>query len=80
MVLRLERKQYRINRAIGILEKRKVTYKNLSKLLRPLPLETPTIIELAPGNEICVTLFDANHCPGSVCFLIEGNDKAILYT
>ncbi|PNP39794.1 hypothetical protein TGAMA5MH_08313 [Trichoderma gamsii] len=27
-----------------------------------------------------VTLFDANHCPGSVMFLIEKQGKAILYT
>lgn len=35
---------------------------------KPLPLETPTAIELSPGNRIRVTLLDANHCPGSVMF------------
>ncbi|KAI6759635.1 hypothetical protein HG530_010315 [Fusarium avenaceum] len=48
--------------------------------LKALPLETPTFIELRPGREIQVTLFDANHCPGAVMFLVEGNGKAILYT
>lgn len=35
---------------------------------KPLPLETPTVLELEPGNQLQVTLFDANHCPGSVMF------------
>ncbi|KAJ4375656.1 swr1 complex component [Didymella sp. IMI 355093] len=38
------------------------------------------MIELAPGNSIRVTLIDANHCIGAVMFLIEGGDKAVLYT
>jgi DNA cross-link repair 1C protein len=69
-----------MNFAKGILETRTQTYRNLSKLLKPLALETPTVIELTPGKEIRVTLFDANHCIGSVMFLIEGSSKAILYT
>lgn len=52
----------------------------MRKLAKPLPLDTPTTIELAPGNRIRVTLIDANHCVGAVMFLIEGNNKAILYT
>lgn len=52
----------------------------MRKLAKPLPLETPTVIELAPGNSIRVTLIDANHCVGAVMFLIEGHGKAILYT
>jgi len=47
---------------------------------RPIPLNTPTEIELTPRRRIRVTLFDANHCSGAVMFLIEGNDKAIIYT
>ncbi|KAI9040421.1 putative DNA repair protein [Aspergillus affinis] len=47
---------------------------------RPIPLNTPTEIELTPRQSIRVTLFDANHCSGAVMFLIEGNGKAILYT
>ncbi|KAJ6438859.1 amidase [Purpureocillium lavendulum] len=70
----------RINYAQGILETRHQTYKHLSKVLKPLPLETSTVIELQPGHCIRVTLFDANHCPGAVMFLVEGSGKAILYT
>jgi DNA cross-link repair 1C protein len=64
----------------GILESRKQTYRRLKHHLKPIPLETPTEIELAPGNSIRVTLFDANHCLGSCMFLIEGNARAVLYT
>ncbi|EYB30075.1 hypothetical protein FG05_05331 [Fusarium graminearum] len=69
-----------INYGKGVLEARQQTFKHLSKVLRSLPLETPTSIELCPGREIQVTLFDANHCPGAVMFLVEGDGKAILYT
>lgn len=68
MLLRLERYPCRINYAKGILEARQQTYSHLARVLKPLPLETPTIMELRPGRRIRVTLFDANHCPGSVMF------------
>ncbi|CEJ54098.1 hypothetical protein PMG11_00421 [Penicillium brasilianum] len=80
LLLRLERFPHRINHAQGILEAREITYKHLNKLLRPIPLNTPTEIELTPIKNIRVTLIDANHCPGSVMFLIEGDGKTILYT
>ncbi|CAG7564180.1 unnamed protein product [Fusarium equiseti] len=69
-----------INYAKGVLEARQQTFKHLDKILKPLPLEAPTFIELRPGQQIQVTLFDANHCPGAVMFLVEGDGKAILYT
>lgn len=47
---------------------------------RPIPLNTPTEIELTPRQSIRVTLVDANHCAGAVMFLIEGDGKAVLYT
>ncbi|KAK1994871.1 artemis protein [Colletotrichum falcatum] len=80
MLLRLERYPCRINYAKGILEARVQTYRHLKNLLKPLPLETPTNLELAPGSHIQVTLFDANHCPGAVMFLIEDSHHAVLYT
>lgn len=69
-----------MNFAKGILESRVQTYKHLKTLLKTIPLETPTIIELSPGDEIEVTLFDADHCVGAVMFLVQGQGKAILYT
>ncbi|KAL2135047.1 hypothetical protein VTI74DRAFT_9967 [Chaetomium olivicolor] len=80
MLLRLERYPCRINYARGILEARIQKYRHLKNLLKPIPLETPTLLELEPGNHLQVTLFDANHCPGAVMFLFEGQGKAILYT
>lgn len=69
-----------MNFAKGILESRVQTYRHLKNLLKTIPVDTPTVIELRPGYEIRVTLLDANHCVGAVMFLIEGQDKAILYT
>ncbi|XEV05661.1 hypothetical protein FSHL1_010948 [Fusarium sambucinum] len=80
ILLRLERYPCRINYAKGVLEARQQTFKHLSKVVKSLPLETPTTIELRPGQEIQVTLFNANHCPGAVMFLVEGDGRAILYT
>lgn len=80
ILLRLEKYPHRMNFAKGILETRKQTYRHLNKLLKPIPLETPTVIELAPGQTVRVTLFDANHCVGAVMFLIEGGGRAILYS
>ncbi|KAI9660024.1 MAG: hypothetical protein M1821_001376 [Bathelium mastoideum] len=79
-LLKIEKKSQRMNFTHGILESRDRAYKHLHNVLRPLPLETPTIIELTPDQRIRVTLFDANHCPGAVMFLIEGDGKSILYT
>jgi DNA cross-link repair 1C protein len=80
IILRLEKYPHRMNFAKGILEARKQTYKHLRKLLKTIPLETPTVIDLAPSRSIRVTLFDANHCVGAVMFLIEGDGKSVLYT
>ncbi|KAI9660767.1 MAG: hypothetical protein M1831_003459 [Alyxoria varia] len=81
LLLRLEKYPHRMNFAKGILECRKQTYRHLAKLLKPIPLETPTRIELSPRNDVQVTLFDANHCLGAVMFLLEnGKGDAVLYT
>ncbi|KAK4939573.1 hypothetical protein LTR10_020179 [Elasticomyces elasticus] len=80
ILLKLEKYPHRINFAKGILESRKLHYHHLDTILRPLPLGTATEIELSPKSTIRVTLLDANHCPGAVMFLIEGNGKAVVYT
>ncbi|KAF9060729.1 hypothetical protein BDP27DRAFT_400891 [Rhodocollybia butyracea] len=49
-------------------------------LLKVFPLHTPTSVELEDGKEVIITLFDANHCPGSVMYLIEGKEGALLHT
>ena len=80
LLLRLEKYPHRMNFAKGILETRKQHYRHLRNLLKPIPLNAPTEIELRPGRSIRVTLLDANHCAGAVMFLIEDSAKAILYT
>ncbi|KAI1099440.1 Metallo-hydrolase/oxidoreductase [Jackrogersella minutella] len=81
ILLRLEKYPCRLNYANGIFEDpRMQTYKHLAKVLKPIPLDTPAEIELEPGKNIQVTLLDANHCAGAVMFLVEGDNKAVLYT
>ncbi|KAF8623211.1 hypothetical protein AX15_006449 [Amanita polypyramis BW_CC] len=40
------------------------------KWVHPLPMDVPTVIPNTGG--VCVTLIEANHCPGSCLFLFEG--------
>ncbi|OAP58598.1 hypothetical protein AYL99_07688 [Fonsecaea erecta] len=80
ILLHMEKYPHRINFAKGILEARKQHYRHLKTILRPIPMNTVTALELGPKLTIRVTLLDANHCPGAVMFLIEGDSKAILYT
>lgn len=49
-------------------------------LLHPLPLNTPTELDYLPGHRIRLTLLDANHMPGAVMFLVEGQRGAVLHT
>lgn len=45
-----------------------------------LPINKSTIVYELESTYVCVTCLPAAHCPGSVMFLIEYNDKKILYT
>jgi DNA cross-link repair 1C protein len=80
LLLQIEKYPHRMNFMKGVLESRKQHYKHLKLVLKAVPLECPTEIELGPLENIRVTLFDSNHCPGAVMFLIEGDNKAVLYT
>lgn len=80
LLLRLERRFHRLNFARSVLESRVATYRHLKRVLRPLPLGTPTEIELCPGRTVRVTAVDANHCVGSCMFLFEGEGRAVLFT
>ncbi|KAH9936509.1 uncharacterized protein B0H18DRAFT_1206791 [Fomitopsis serialis] len=57
-----------------------VYYTGSRDLLRAVPLNTPTKVTLSDDEHIVVTLFDANHCPGAVMFLIQGDRGTILHT
>lgn len=79
-MLRLETQKNRMNFARGVLESRQQHFRHLRKVLKPIPLERPTVLELSPGRTIRFTLIDANHCVGAVMFLIQGDGKSVLYT
>ncbi|KNC99949.1 uncharacterized protein SPPG_09270 [Spizellomyces punctatus DAOM BR117] len=55
-------------------------YEHLKRWLRPLPMEETTQIYIGHNQTITLTLFPANHCPGSTMFLIEGPNGNVLYT
>lgn len=58
----------------------RAAYRNTKDLLRVIPLNMPCKIQVGT-EDLTVTLFDANHCPGSVMFLVEAcNGRAVLYT
>lgn len=67
LLLRIERYPHRMNFAKGILEAKRQHYRHLKMLLKPIPLNTPTEIELKPSYSIRVTLFDVSLlCPGNM--------------
>ncbi|KAJ3043819.1 hypothetical protein HDV00_004227 [Rhizophlyctis rosea] len=54
-------------------------YEHVRHFLRPLPMETPTMVHTDSGD-VRVTLLNANHCPGSVMILFQGDNGTVLYT
>lgn len=57
-----------------------VYYQGSRDLLKAIPLHTPTEFDLSNHERVRITLFDANHCPGAVMFLIEGDKGNFLHT
>ncbi|KAF5341200.1 hypothetical protein D9611_005904 [Ephemerocybe angulata] len=55
-------------------------YTGSRDLLKTLPLHCPTEVELSGNESVTITLLDANHCPGAVMFLVEGDKGAVLHT
>ncbi|BFZ64047.1 DNA cross-link repair protein PSO2/SNM1 [Saitoella coloradoensis] len=88
ILLRLQTKKDRIHYAEGLIEQRRCTFQHLQykqkDLIRVLPMDTPTLIEVGDNKHIRVTPLDANHCPGACMFLIESvlpsPPRAVLYT
>ncbi|KAI8817963.1 beta-lactamase-like protein [Fimicolochytrium jonesii] len=54
-------------------------YTHLKPFLKPLEYQEPTQICIG-AETITLTLFTANHCPGSTMFLIEGSKGNVVYT
>ncbi|RDX53496.1 hypothetical protein OH76DRAFT_1343517 [Lentinus brumalis] len=57
-----------------------MAYHGSRDLLRATHLHVPTRFVLNGADEVTITLFDANHCPGAVMFLVEGSKGAVLHT
>lgn len=57
-------------------------YPDISSKLKNIEINTPILIKIPEKEEnyITVTSIPAGHCPGSVMFLFETNEKNILYT
>ncbi|KAK1226982.1 hypothetical protein PQX77_010050 [Marasmius sp. AFHP31] len=49
-------------------------------LLETCKVNSPFDVEYAEGGNVLITAIDANHCPGSVMYLIEGRQGTILHT
>ncbi|KAI0632302.1 hypothetical protein C8Q77DRAFT_1265751 [Trametes polyzona] len=62
------------------LEDGSLEYTGSRDLLRATPLHTPTRFRLSDSESVTITLLDANHCPGAVMFLVEGEKGAVLHT
>ncbi|KAH9851733.1 hypothetical protein C2E23DRAFT_895639 [Lenzites betulinus] len=55
-------------------------YAGSRDLLRATHLHVPTQTRLSGSESVTITLLDANHCPGAVMFLVEGDKGAVLHT
>ncbi|KZT51312.1 hypothetical protein CALCODRAFT_477336 [Calocera cornea HHB12733] len=58
----------------------RLVWEGTRDLLTAVPLNTPTLFEISSLDSVQITLLDANHCPGSVMFLVEGARGTVLHT
>lgn len=55
------------------------TYQHVLPYIKTVKMNSPFMFTL-DGKEITLTLIEAYHCPGSTMFLIESEQKNVLYT
>jgi DNA cross-link repair 1B protein len=55
-------------------------YQINQQYIRALPMNTPTLLSTSEGQRYTVSLIDANHCPGAVMFLFQGNFGIVMHT
>lgn len=81
LLLELQTRKHRLDYERGDIPARVYRYRSLRgqahRYLRAIPLNAPTPIDEC--NAV-VTAIDANHCPGSCMFLVQGDAHTVLYT
>ncbi|EJT98796.1 hypothetical protein DACRYDRAFT_35001, partial [Dacryopinax primogenitus] len=77
MILRMETAKDRVDYDRGVREQK---IRRWARLKTAVSLNSPTKFEILADETVLITLLDANHCPGSVMFLVEGSRGAVLHT